>query len=273
MIDSFVLIGEDTQHSKSPIIYNYFAEQHTKNIHYENFNLIYKDKLKYYIREYFNKGYKVMNITNPFKEDVYNMLKVSKCNITQRAESCKSVNLLTKDKDGYMLGDNTDGVGFIRDLIMNQKFSLYQKRILILGVGGVTKAILPYILTTIPMFIYTHNRTLDKCYSLVYEYKHANISVLNLTDNYIPKFDIVINTSTVIDIELVDKLYSNTMLSDDVLVYDVNYGEKGNESYIYCKKNNIMYCSGLGMLVEQAAEVFDVVYNILPETKKLINLL
>ena len=55
---------------------------------------------------------------------------------THRAELAGAVNTLSIAATGELLGDNTDGIGLVRDITVNAGWSLVGKRVLMLGAGG-----------------------------------------------------------------------------------------------------------------------------------------
>ena len=68
----------------------------------------------------------------PFKASAWRLAEV----ITERAETAQAVNTICLDQRGELHGDNTDGVGLIKDIMRNNGFKIHCKRLLILGEGG-----------------------------------------------------------------------------------------------------------------------------------------
>ena len=108
----FAVIGNPIDHSMSPQIHNYFAEQFDfKNYSYEKI-LSSEESFKKTVNDFFKGGGSGLNITVPFKVDAYNLCST----LDDTASQCGSVNTLKKES-GEIKGYNTDGQGFIDDLI------------------------------------------------------------------------------------------------------------------------------------------------------------
>ncbi|MCV2531412.1 MAG: shikimate dehydrogenase, partial [Candidatus Lightella neohaematopini] len=109
----FAVLGNPIKHSKSPLIYNIFAS--LTNIKCSKYTKILasKDNFDIIVNNFFINGGLGMNITAPFKEHAVKLCN----NISYISNITKVVNVIKKQKDGTLFGDNTDGVGLINDLI------------------------------------------------------------------------------------------------------------------------------------------------------------
>ena len=88
------------------------------------------------MRQFQRTGGKGLNITVPHKAEV-----VKLCDqLSERASTAGAVNTLSF-RDGEIHGDNTDGIGLLRDLVINLGITLEGANILILGAGGATRGI------------------------------------------------------------------------------------------------------------------------------------
>ena len=139
-MDRYGVIGNPIHHSLSPQIHRLFAEQTLQQIDYQPI-LVELNGLADALSQ-FAFGMKGLNITLPFKQDAFQLVH----SMTPRAKLAGAVNTIRFDQDGKLWGDNTDGVGFIRDVKHRYQFSLHDKRILILGAGGAVRGILSNIL-------------------------------------------------------------------------------------------------------------------------------
>lgn len=86
------------------------------------------------------------NVTVPFKEQAYRLADP----LGERARRAGAVNTLKKLEDGCLLGDNTDGSGLVRDLMVDAGVALQGKRILLLGAGGAVRGVLEPLLAQGP---------------------------------------------------------------------------------------------------------------------------
>jgi shikimate dehydrogenase len=134
-----------------------------------------------------------LNVTLPFKGDAFRMAQ----EVTERARAAEAVNTLTF-RDGKVYGDNTDGVGLVRDIVENLDFPMEGKSILILGAGGAVRGVLEPILEQKPAKVTIANRTLIKAESIAHHFAPWGEVVASGYEALEGKtFDIIINgTST-----------------------------------------------------------------------------
>ena len=118
MTDRYGVIGHPIAHSKSPVIHNLFASQTDQDISYEAFDIA-PDTLSTNLYKLIDDGIKGLNVTVPLKNDVAELMN----SLSDRALVSGAVNTV-EVKDGKLTGDNTDGVGLIRDLHDNLKLKL-----------------------------------------------------------------------------------------------------------------------------------------------------
>jgi len=118
MTDRYGVIGHPIAHSKSPVIHNLFASQTDQDISYEAFDIA-PDALSTNLYKLIDDGIKGLNVTVPLKNDVAELMN----SLSDRALVSGAVNTV-EVKDGKLTGDNTDGVGLIRDLHDNLKLKL-----------------------------------------------------------------------------------------------------------------------------------------------------
>ena len=137
MTEKYAVIGNPIEHSKSPQIHAAFAEQTGQDIEYGR---ILGDMEDFYgdVRDFVEAGGKGLNVTVPFKERAWQL-------VNERSEHAKragAVNTIIVLEHGRLRGDNTDGIGLVRDLEQNHGFDLEGKRILLIGAGGASRGIL-----------------------------------------------------------------------------------------------------------------------------------
>ena len=149
-------MGYPVSHSRSPLIHRLFAQQTRQDLQYELLQ-VSPDKLETAIRQFQRTGGKGLNITVPHKTEVTNLID----QVSDRARTALAVNTLTF-KDDEIHGDNTDGVGLLRDLTVNLGRNLDGANILILGAGGATRGIVAPLLETQPASLCIANRSLGR---------------------------------------------------------------------------------------------------------------
>ncbi|MDD2760227.1 MAG: shikimate dehydrogenase [Methylomonas sp.] len=268
-IDQYAVFGHPISHSKSPRIHGLFAKQTSQTLNYVARD-VPADAFESNAGTFFAAGGKGLNCTVPLKELAWRYADT----LTERARLSKAVNTLARQPDGRILGDNTDGMGLVNDLMTNNRIGLSGYRILILGAGGATRGILPPILEHHPGDITIANRTPAKAETIAYEFSHLG----KLISSDFPglagrQFDLIINATSA---SLSDQLppLPEKLLAANGSCYDLAYA---NEPTAFVRwglqQGARLSLDGLGMLVEQAAEAFYLWRGIRPETSPVIKLL
>lgn len=266
--DSYAVFGHPINHSKSPRIHSLFAEQADQNIDY-----VAKDVPAECFRAsanaFFNRGGKGLNCTVPLKELAWQYADV----LTERAQLAKAVNTLALQDDGTIIGDNTDGIGLIRDLTINLGIKLIDKRILILGAGGASRGILAPLLAEQPRQLIIANRSVEKADTLANQFSALGaISSARFSDLN-GQFDLIINATSA---SLSNQLppMADNLLSNTGCCYDLAYANQPT-AFVHwgIEHGASKSIDGLGMLVEQAAEAFYLWRQIRPDTQPIIRLL
>ena len=155
MTDFYAVIGNPIEHSKSPVIHHAFAQFTHQDIQYERV-LAPLDGFAETVHGLIDHGFKGANVTVPFKLEAFAMAD----RLTERAQDAGAVNTLIFDAEG-IVGDNTDGVGLVRDITQNIGVSFAGKRVLLIGAGGASEGVLHPILASQPALLIITNRTLD----------------------------------------------------------------------------------------------------------------
>ncbi|MFK5971625.1 MAG: shikimate dehydrogenase [Candidatus Marithrix sp.] len=265
--DQYAVMGNPIEHSKSPLIHTLFAEQTNQLLSYKTILVdIQEDSFLNAVQKFQQAGGKGLNITVPFKEIAWQL-------VTKRSERAKlagAVNTIWFDAQGIYHGDNTDGVGLIRDLTQNH-CPIQNKKVLILGAGGAVRGILKPLLTANPTECVIANRTIQKAEKLAKIFAHlGNINSSSYADLTGQSYDLIINgTSASLQGEIPP--LANGLISKDGWCYDLMYANSATPFMQWAKNQsatNIL--DGLGMLVEQAAESFYLWRKIKPDTTKII---
>jgi shikimate dehydrogenase len=267
MTDKYAVIGNPIAHSKSPLIHEAFAKQTNQDISYERI-LAPLDGFEVTVRDLIAQGYKGVNITVPFKIEAFDMVLPS-----NRALDAGAVNTL-RFLGTEIRGDNTDGLGLVRDIKQNFGISIANKRVLLLGAGGAAEGVLHPLLEESPTLLVIANRTLEKASSMQKKVEGKNESCsyfLNakaFEDLAGQQFDIIINATST---GLTDTALPipNTIFAKGCLAYDMMYGRE-TPFMKQARENGAQVADGLGMLIEQAAEAFYIWRGVRPETQSVI---
>ncbi len=268
-VDNYCVMGNPVAHSKSPQIHAAFADQTQQNIFYQAIQ-VDDGKFKAALKEFQAQGGKGLNITVPFKGEAWEISE----NRSNRAERALAVNTISFDDAGNIIGDNTDGVGLVRDLTINHDISIKDKDILILGAGGAVRGIMDPLFDSEAGRVTIANRTVSRAEKLTDIFSdRGDISACGYDELAGSGFDIVINgTSASLQGE-VPPLPEN-LLNDNACCYDMMYSMSDTPFVSWAKAHGATKAiDGLGMLVEQAAESFFIWRGVRPDTSNIIQLL
>ena len=270
MTDFYAVIGNPIAHSKSPAIHHAFAQLTHQDIQYERV-LAPLDGFADTVHGLIAQGFKGANVTVPFKLEAFAMAT----RLSERAQDAGAVNTLIFDAEG-IIGDNTDGVGLVRDISQNIGVSFAGKRVLLIGAGGASEGVLHPILAAHPALLIITNRTLDKALNMVKrveardEMLFVSVQAYAFDDLQGQAFDIVINATSagLSDSQLP---LPSGIFAPNALAYDMMYGRL-TPFMAFAQRQGARVFDGLGMLIEQAAEAFSVWRGIRPPTAPVIEM-
>jgi shikimate dehydrogenase len=259
-------MGYPVSHSRSPVIHRLFALQTGQNIQYELLQVA-PEKLEVAVRQFQRTGGMGLNVTAPHKAEVAKLCD----QLSERASTAGAVNTLSF-RDGEIHGDNTDGIGLLRDLVINHGLTLEGMNILILGAGGATRGIVGPLLEMQPKSLRIANRTIGKANALVEHFSHFG-PVSSCSFDQVPvdePYDLVINaTSTGMRGEVPP--YPEAAVSPTTFCYDLAYGLQPTPFSVWARKHGAASSvMGWGMLVEQAAESFLIWRGVRPDTAPVL---
>ncbi len=269
MTDNYAVFGNPIAHSKSPILQTAFAEQTQQQLIYKA-QCVDVGAFESAADQFFSRNGKGLNVTVPFKEDAFNYVK----ELTPRAKRAGAVNTLSLQKNGQVLGDNTDGVGLVTDIKTHLNWDIKNKRVLILGAGGAVRGILEPFIQESPSAIVIANRTKEKAEKLAEDFSDIfSITASSFSELTGQSFDLIINgTSASLSGELPP--LPAEIATENTCCYDMMYSKQLTPFLLWAKENSVKNISdGLGMLVCQGAESFFLWRGIRPETKAVIDTL
>ncbi len=257
--DVYGVFGNPIGHSKSPQIHEQFAVNSHQALVYFRIQPPL-DGFKKMIHEFFQMGGKGASVTVPFKVEAHDLCD----QLSSRAKLAGAVNTVWQ-KNGLLCGDNTDGVGLVRDLLA-QGVAIKEKKVLILGAGGASRGIIQPILLEKPRSLTIANRTASKANDLVKLFQvsakeqHVDIKSISISDlekKISPSFDVVINASAagLSEQSPISEFAAKNLFHPNSFAYDLVYG-KTTLFMQQALQNGSRVSDGLGMLVEQAAEAF-----------------
>jgi shikimate dehydrogenase len=257
--DRYVVIGNPIAHSKSPEIHARFAIQTGQNLVYERM-LAPLDGFAQTVKDLVAQGTKGANVTVPFKLEAYALAGA----LTERAQAAGAVNTL-KFEGAAILGDNTDGIGLVTDIVRNAGIAMRGRRVLVLGAGGAARGVMLPILEQAPAELVIANRTVSKAEELAAQF--ASRGKLRASDfaSLNEPFDIIVNATSA---SLADDLppVAPAVFGAGTFAYDMMYGKEATVFMRFAAQHRARVRDGLGMLVEQAAESFFLWRGVRPDT-------
>ena len=249
----YLVIGNPISHSLSPKLHNYWLRQNNIDAIYDKIKLE-EDGIKEIIQDLKKQKIAGCNVTVPFKKKVIPFLDT----LSIEAEKTQSVNTIVFEK-GNLIGHNTDIVGFDK-AIKALNFNMKDKKILILGAGGVVSSIIFALKKMDVLEIVISNRTKQKAENLKILFKNLNV----LEWGNLSEFDVVINaTSLGLNNEKINLNFSN--VGKNKLFYDVIYNPAET---IFLKEAKVLGNkteNGRAMFIYQASEAFKLWHGIEPE--------
>jgi len=265
-IDRYGVMGYPVSHSRSPVIHRLFAIQTDQTLQYELLQVT-PEKLGVAVRQFQRTGGKGLNITVPHKTEITKMCD----QLSERASTAGAANTLSF-REGEIHGENTDGIGLLRDLVINLGITLEDANILILGAGGATRGIVGPLLEMQPASLCIANRTVDKAQVLADHFSRSGpvsacrFSVVPVEE----KYDLIINATSA-GVTGDAPPYPATAVSRSTLCYDLSYGLKPTPFSVWAREQGAeKSVMGWGMLVEQAAESFHIWRGVRPETEPVL---
>lgn len=255
--DKYAVVGNPIGHSRSPDIHSRFALQTGQILTYERIEIAI-DGFEERALSLRDAGYRGLNVTVPFKLDAAKLAD----DLTPRARLAGAVNTLKFDGD-TIIGDNTDGVGFVRDVTERLKFDLSSGSVLVLGAGGAVRGLLGSLLDASPRWLAVANRSHHRAEELAEEF---GVEAIHFDEIPAEHFDLIINgTSTGLKHEA-PPIDPDTF-DDCTLAYDLVYAAEPTPFMELARSGGAKtVCDGLGMLIEQAAESFLLWRGVRPET-------
>lgn len=268
-MDKYAVIGHPVEHSLSPKIHAAFAAQTEQQLTYKKIEAPL-DAFKSTLFHFQAQDGCGANITLPFKTQAFELAHEH----SDAAKKVCAANTLVFREDGTIFADTTDGVGLIQDITHNHHYSLRQKRILVLGAGGATRSIIPFLLGQAPAKLMIANRTAKKAEQLADEFRLlGEVSGFGIDQLEASPFDLIINATSAGLTGTFPEL-PGALISSTTWCYDLYYAKNATPFLQWAAQYHPEQClDGIGMLVEQAAASFYVWRGVYPDTAPVIDML
>ena len=273
------VIGFPISHSLSPIIHNFYLNKYKINGTYEAFSIPnenFEDSIENLIQQQNLSGF---NITIPHKEKIYNLCH----HLSKTAQITKAVNTLIVMQNGKFFGHNSDAEGFIKNFYNHcPNYQLKQKKCLLIGAGGASRAIVYSLISQKVAKIFIANRDQEKALKLIADFK--NFSQQNLVEleftplktqfDFLNEIDLIINGTSLgmINQQKLDIDISNAKKT--AIVYDIVYKPLITDLLKQANELDLKIITGIGMLIEQALVGFEAWFKTKaefdPELEKIL---
>ena len=260
----YFVIGNPIEHSLSPKLHNYWIRKNKLDAIYEK-EKINKNDIENIISEIRKEKIDGINVTTPFKNSVIPFLD----ELSSEASNTQSVNTVYK-KEGKIIGHNTDIAGFELGL-RYIKYNVENKKIFIMGAGGVSPSIIVALKKLGAGNIILSNRTKKK--AEVLKNFFSDLEIINWGE--VPNFDMIINTTS-LGLNESDEIKLNySDIGSNKFFYDIIYNPRQTDFLSKAKEFGNKIENGKMMFIYQAHQAFVIWHKVLPnideETIKLLD--
>ena len=262
----FAVIGNPVAHSRSPEIHQMFGRQCGITLEYEAVQ-VDPGGLLQAVRNLQARGFDGLNVTVPYKQEAYAIAD----RLSARARVATAVNTVRFESKERIFGDNTDGIGLLRDLEHNLSQLLRDACLLVVGAGGAVRGVLEPLLSAGPAMLVVTNRTADRAFSLVGAFSsYGSIRAVPLDQLDGQVFDVVIN-GTAASLTGERPALPDNLFASGSLAYDMVYGDDRTPFLRWAQEQGAdRVADGWGMLVEQAAASFELWHDVRPDTAPVL---
>lgn len=266
--DRYCVMGNPVEHSRSPWIHARFGELTGQPVAYGK-RLVEPGGLAEAVAAFRGEGGRGCNVTVPFKFEAAALA----ARPTPRAQLAQACNTLRFDADG-IFGDNTDGIGLVRDITVNAATLVAGRDLLLIGAGGAAAGVLGPLVEAGPRRIVVANRTRERAAGLVSRHaalarQHGVELAAGGLEDVPGAFDVVVN-GTATSLHGAGVPVPAGVLRPGALACDMMYGAAAQGFLRWAQAHGAVARDGLGMLVEQAAESFFLWRGVRPPSAQVL---
>ncbi len=259
----YAVFGHPVSHSLSPRIHAAFGRQLGISLDYTTIEAT-PDAFPQALDAFVTAGGKGANVTLPLKEAAFALC----ASTSERAQRAGAVNTLIRN-DGQWRGDNTDGIGLVRDLTGRLSLDLRGRRALLLGAGGSARGVAPALLDAGVSELIIVNRTAERADALADALGDPERAHSRYWDDAGAEGDyaLIVNATSASRDGTTEFTLPFQLANSRTLAVDLNYGEAAIPFLAWARAANCRdVVDGLGMLVEQAAASFELWHGVRPDT-------
>lgn len=269
------VIGDPIAQSLSPYLHNYLLKKHQIDGIYIPIKVSVAE-FGDFIKSMPDLGFAGCNVTIPHKETALKFCNV----LSKAAKQIGAVNTIAIGENGEVFGDNSDHFGFIQNIkFEHPDFVFINKKALVIGAGGASRAIVFGLLQEKVSEIIICNRNLERARFLAKDFGqfcHPNqkITVISWEDKNqnLAEIDLLINSTSLGMIGGQELKIDLSYLKNSALVCDIVYKPLMTSllKSAMAQKNPI--CTGIGMLIFQGLVGFEKWFGIKPKIdQKLVD--
>ena len=250
----YLVIGNPIDHSLSPKLHNYWIKKNKIDAIYEK-KLLIENDLEKIISKLKLGDIHGINVTVPFKNSVIPYID----ELSIEAKKTQSVNTIYC-KNNKTIGHNTDIAGFELGL-RHLKYNVLEKKVLILGSGGVVPSIIFALKRMGASHIVLSNRTKSKAENI-----KKNFPEIGIIDWLkAGEFHMIINATSV-GLKSNEEIKINFKdFGKNKFFYDVIYNPKHTNFLKKAKELGNQIENGKMMFIYQAHQAFAIWHKIFPE--------
>ncbi|HTH69270.1 MAG TPA: shikimate dehydrogenase [Rhodanobacter sp.] len=266
----FAVFGHPISHSLSPQIHRAFAQQFGIELDYRAIDAA-PDDFAAAVQRFFGDGGRGANVTLPHKAAAFALANRH----SEAATRVGSANVLTRLADGGLAAHNTDGDGLVRDLTERHDVDLRGHTALLLGAGGAARGVAWNLLDAGVDTLTIVNRSpnaADELADAIGVPARAHTRYWeDLAD--IGSYDLIVNATSAGVLGAALQL-PFSLIGARALCYDLSYGAAAGSFLAWAQAAGARYAfDGLGMLLETAADAFELWHGQRPDTESVYQLL
>ena len=256
------VIGWPIEHSRSPLIHNYWLKQYGIDGSYEKV-AVPPEELETFLEELRESGFAGANVTLPHKEAALRAADVA----DDAARAIGAANTLWIDAEGRLCVGNSDAFGFIENLKTEApEWQAGTRPVTVLGAGGAARAVVHALLSEGAVEIRLTNRSLERAEALAHDFG-ARVHVVDWARRHAALADcgLLVNATSLgmtgkppLEIDLAE-------LPVDAVVADIVYTPLQTELLAAAHLRGSRAVDGLGMLLHQAVPGFERWFGVRPE--------
>ena len=260
MINACV-IGWPISHSRSPLIHGYWLKRYGIEGSYTR-RPVEPASLAAFIADLPQSGLAGCNVTLPHKEAVFGMVTRAD-ESTERLGAVNTVFL----RDGQTFGTNTDGEGFINSLRSSvPNFDIANGRVMVLGAGGASLAVVNAILEQGVSEVVVANRTLEKAEQLRRRFGPKVVPLAwDEAADQLAECGLLVNTTSLGMHGQPEIVLDLSRLPVDAVVTDIVYTPLRTKLLADAAARGNRAVDGLGMLLHQAVRGFSLWFGVMPQ--------